>query len=371
MLNLDIDSSALQDLSVYIHVPFCDSICDFCAFSKVLSEKNLITKYVDCLTKEIKQFCIKYSFDIFSETKTLYFGGGTPSTLSIDHLERILSLFNTNAIDEITIECHPDHINMSYAEQLLRMGFNRISVGIENIDGNMLTRLGRSPHNKPISEISKIFHELNFDNWSVDFMFGYSDMSLDSFSSMLDYVLDLSFPPSHLSLYALTVEPGTPLYRRSEFEMEDDLIRYYTLIENTMTQKGYQFEEISNWHKPRHGSLHNQNYWGHGDWIGFGPGAYSTVLPFRWFNTKKVKSYIDKIDSVVSPIVHVECLSKMDITLETLMLDLRTPMGIEQKYLPEVLLKDGLVVVDVVTQRYILTPKGKALCNYVCSQILL
>ncbi len=371
MSQLSLELSSLSNLSVYIHVPFCDSLCDFCAFSKVTSNPLTIDRYVSAVGKEIDLFCKTYGIDIKNRIRTCYFGGGSPSVLTSHQIGQILERINLGAVSELTIECHPDHLTENYLRELISIGFNRISVGIENTEDELLRSIGRKPHIRNLKQISELFRKFNFVNWSMDLMFGYSTMSLIKFSKMLDTVLELEFPPAHVSLYAITLEPGTPLFYRKDFKVHDDLIVYYELIENKMTTAGYINEEISNWHKPTHGSIHNQNYWNSGNWVGFGPGAYSTITNRRWFNTKKVDSYLTKVESNILPIAHGELISENDRKFESLMLSLRTPKGVEASYLPDELVDEGLIKVDENTRRYVLTGAGKAMSNYVCGKILI
>lgn len=371
MAELDLQQLQLHDMCVYIHVPFCDTICDFCAFTKVKTDQELIERYLKALCEEFELFSTKYSIDLRASTRTLYFGGGTPSVLSQSQLENILSNFNVLSIEEITIECHPNHINPSYLKDLVELGFNRISVGIENTNPNVLQYIGRTPHKATLTQISKMFSQLDFKNWSLDLMFGYSPLTIRQFKKMLLEAMQLDYPPNHISLYALNLEFGTPLAKRKDFLLHDDLIEYYELIESTLQEYGFRWEEISNWHKAGFGSCHNSNYWAQGNFYGFGPGAYSAHGDRRWFNTKVLKGYFENSGSGNLPIAHIEKLSDKDLEFERLILNLRTPKGVQTKHLSDEYINEGLIYHNKKTDRYILTPKGKALSTYLCESLTL
>ena len=328
--------------ALYFHIPFCKTRCSYCAFFSS-TYRELKDKYVAALCRELharagnptsKHFFTGEGF------KTVYFGGGTPSQLSLSQLQEILTSaapYISNA-EEITIECNPDDITQEYAEGLVSMGFNRVSLGVQTFDNRRLKFINRRHNAEKAASAVSMLKEAGFKNISIDLMYGFPDQTLDDWQRDIDSALALNV--QHISCYCLTYEEETPLYdmlqRGDIAEISDELASdmYYLLIDK-LTAKGYHHYEISNFAMPGWHSRHNSAYWDGTHYMGIGAGAHSYNGNQRWWNICDVKAYIKALkEGKVKGISESEILTDVDKYNEFVMTRLRTSRGICKTDIP-------------------------------------
>lgn len=306
--------------SLYIHIPFCRNICPYCDFTKIIKNQSFEDKYIDKLLNDIN--CVKRKFDKF---KTIYIGGGTPSCLSFFNLERILvflqDLKYSNA--EFTIEANPEDINDSFLKLITRYGVNRISIGVQSFNEATLSELNRkkTDFTKIISITKKYIQNIN-----LDFIYGLPGEDEVTIENNLDNFLKLDV--NHISIYSLTINPGTIFYNKKIKEIDEDLNRkYYDLICKKLIENNFIHYEISNFSKPGYESKHNFNYWHDNEFLGIGLGAFGYINDKRYSFTKNLDKYISDTNNID----FIEKLSKSEQEEEYIMLNLRTNKGINFK----------------------------------------
>ena len=303
---------------LYLHVPFCKSKCAYCGFYSVASLKRK-GDYLESLKQEIVQ---RKDYLHGEPVHTVYFGGGTPSILSIDELKSIITqLHDTFDIDpqaEITLEANPDTLSLEYLESLRQLGINRLSIGIQSFFDNDLKYLSRRHNSEHAIQCLQWAKEAGFDNLNIDLIYGLPTSDADQWKRNLDRFLELDLP--HLSAYALTLEPNAILTKLIEQGKaaplnEDDAVRDYGILCQKMAQAGYLHYEISNFCRPGWTSRHNTSYWFGVPYLGLGPSAHSFDGKSRQWNSE------------------LELLSPEQKYDEYVMLRLRTMWGIDLKYM--------------------------------------
>ena len=314
---------------IYIHVPFCRSFCIYCDFYSEITDDGLVAAYTRGICDEIRRR--KDEFD--DRLKTLYFGGGTPSQLPISALTKILlTLEECNhggPWTEFTMEVNPEDIiqkGIPYVKSLMALGVNRISIGVQSFDNDML-RWMRRPHTAEAAEEAfRIVREAGMENISLDLIFGLSNLSADVWEKTIDKALSLA--PEHISCYQLTLDGESDLVKMledGEYEEasdEDCWRQYYTLCRKA-AEAGYNHYEISNFAKPGMEAVHNGGYWQRLPYVGLGPSAHSFSGKGRSWNSEEIEGYTHTEES----------LSVEDEKVETLMLSLRTSRGVDGDFL--------------------------------------
>ena len=374
-------------LGLYIHVPFCRSKCEYCDFYSLACKDNkLMEGYLDAVCAHLKEagsLAPNYKVD------TIYFGGGTPSYFGADGIASILATirrnFDVDNAAEITMECNPDSVNDRLLARLRAEGVNRISLGIQTDDDELLKKLGR-PHNyaQAVSAYQRI-RKAGFKNVSVDLMYGLPGQTLRMWQETLDHVLRLL--PEHVSCYGLKVEEGTPLYEYKEAaNLPDDETQadMYLAAVEMLRSRGYRHYEISNFARKGLYSRHNMKYWTGGQYLGFGPSASSDFAGKRFILSRDLQSYINGIRGGGEVMEDVQDIPLRERAGEYLMLRLRTHNGIasdeyERKFLlpfaplQEVLGKySSLGYTDVNDEgRWHLTAKGYLISNTIISDLLM
>ncbi|MEE3342859.1 MAG: radical SAM family heme chaperone HemW [Bacilli bacterium] len=271
---------------IYIHIPFCNHICSYCDFPKVLYDKKYINDYLDNLAKEINN---RYKYEL---VKTIYIGGGTPTSLDYDELEKLLkiiTIFNKEKTIEYTIESNIESLDDKKITLLKQYGINRISLGVQSFNNENLIDMGRKHTGiDAINIINKL--KKTFTNISIDLIYGINN-NIDIVKKDIDTFLSLDIP--HISCYSLIIEDNT-IYSINKREYIDDSIEYkmYNYIEYTLKNNSYNHYEVSNYSKEGYESIHNLNYWNNGDYYGFGLGAVSYINNHRITNTKNLSNYI-------------------------------------------------------------------------------
>ncbi|MBE6345621.1 MAG: radical SAM family heme chaperone HemW [Lentimicrobiaceae bacterium] len=330
---------------IYIHVPFCKSKCAYCNFFSLASEKKVID-YVDALKREI---IARKDYLHDEKVETIYFGGGTPSLLPIKCVEEILVIlhknFNISSSPEITLEINPDTVEKNQLFQLKKLGVNRMSVGIQSFHDDDLKYLGRRHDSKHALQIIDDLKSVGFDKLTLDLIYGIPTLTEEKWNKNLDIFFDTEI--SHLSAYALTVEPKTILGQKIEKEIlqnvdEETIIRHYeTLIERTK-ENAFEHYEISNFAKEGCRSQHNSIYWNDIKYLGLGPSAHSYDGSSRQWNVANLTQYIDAdfdadfdtdfdTDTDSGLYFEKEILTKDDKFNEYVMTSLRTSWGCNVK----------------------------------------
>ncbi len=374
-------------LGLYVHVPFCRSKCEYCDFySLACKDDKLMDGYLDAVCAHIKEagaLAPAYKVD------TIYFGGGTPSFFGADGISTILATirrnFDVDSNAEITVECNPDSVTDRLLHRIYAEGVNRISLGIQTDDDEILKKLGR-PHTyaQAVSAFQRI-RKAGFKNVSVDLMYGLPGQTLRNWQETMDNVLRLL--PEHISCYGLKVEPGTPLYSYKEIaNLPDDDLQadmYLSAVE-MLRSRGYRHYEISNFARKGLYSRHNMKYWTGGEYLGFGPSASSDFAGKRFVLSRDLQSYISGIRDGGEVMEDVQEIPLRERAGEYLMLRLRTYQGIaaeeyEQKFLlpfdpiRKILAKYrelGYVGVND-DGRWNLTAKGYLISNTILSELLI
>ena len=308
--------------SVYIHIPFCDNICSYCGFCKQFYQKDMSSKYLEALKKEIE---LNYQGE---ELETIYIGGGTPSALSIKDLEKlfqIIKIFKFASNYEFTIEVNPENINLEKLKLMKGNGVNRISIGIESFDDNLLKYLNRKYDKQLIYEKIRLIKEVGFNNINVDLMYAIKNETIDILENDLENILKLDI--NHVSTYSLMIEPNTVLGINKEVEIEEDFdYLMYQKICNVLKKNGFNHYEVSNFSKNGFESRHNLVYWHNEEYYGFGLGASGYVNNIRYDNTKSMTNYLKG-----NYVLNKECLSSKDIISYELILGFRLINGINKK----------------------------------------
>lgn len=315
---------------IYIHVPFCKSKCIYCDFYSI-ALKSLIPDYCKAISKEIS---LRKSQLTDKNINTIYFGGGTPSSLSIEEIKGILSSISSNydigSNAEITFEANPENLDAEYLSSLRKIGINRLSIGIQSFDDEMLKFLKRRHSAQKAIDCIKIAQECGFNNISIDLIYGIDGLSNEMWKKELEVAISL--PITHLSCYCLGIEDNTLLHRytvEGKYVPTDDesCLQQFLAFDHKVRENGFEHYEISNASKPNMRSRHNSSYWNRTEYLGFGPGAHSYYNGIRAWNIANVKEYIKGI-SEGNICLTTETLSETDIFEENIMLGLRTSEGI-------------------------------------------
>lgn len=299
-----------MNVGIYIHIPFCKSRCIYCGFYST-TNKELKERYVDALIREIhmrKDDFARLGTSLSpSSTSTVYFGGGTPSSLSVCDIERIVgtleSTFNGTP-SEVTLEMNPDNVTEDYIKAVRQMGINRISMGIQTFDDSRLQFIRRRHNASQAEKAVMTIREEGIHNVSIDLMFGFPNQTMDEWVTDIEKAIALH--PTHISAYSLMYEEGTSLFhmlQKGEINQIDDetSLAMYTVLINRLTANGYEHYEISNFAMPGYRSVHNSSYWHDTPYLGFGAAAHSYNKDTRSWNIPDLKKYIESIESGVLP----------------------------------------------------------------------
>ena len=322
---------------IYIHIPFCKQRCTYCAFySSTLY--NIKEKYVDALCKEI---VMRKEYAGNATIETIYLGGGTPSTLSIEQLQRICdtiyATYNISATPEVTIECNPDDLTPHFLAHLKQLPFNRISMGVQSFNDTQLKRLGRRHNADKACQAVRNAREAGYDNISIDLIFALPGSTITEWEHDLDSAIALR--PDHLSAYNLTYEEDTPLHRaleRGDFAelSEEGNIEQFQMLITKMKEAGYRHYEISNFALPGCESRHNSSYWNDTPYIGCGAAAHSYNGTSRQWNIADIQEYIKGMESN-NPNFEIEELTEEERYNDTILTRLRTADGLPLEWMKE------------------------------------
>jgi oxygen-independent coproporphyrinogen-3 oxidase len=317
---------------LYIHIPFCKTNCSYCDFYKT-TNINLKNDFIIALKKEIN---LRRGFFENCTVETLYFGGGTPSVLSLDDFRVILddlhSVFDLSSVVEFTVELNPDDVSPDYMIGLKQLGVNRVSYGIQSFD-DLFLKLVRRRHNSTQAVAAVNFaKDAGIHNISIDLMYGLPGLNVDIWKKSIDGFLSLDVP--HLSAYHLIYEEKTLItsqVRRGvlkEVDEEESNNQFLVLLDS-LAKNGYEHYEISSFAKPGFYSRHNSSYWSGDSYLGLGPAAHSFDGKNRFWNVSNLKKYYSCLMDNSASFYESERLSEIDIYNEIVMLGLRTKSGID------------------------------------------
>jgi oxygen-independent coproporphyrinogen III oxidase len=371
---------------IYIHVPLCRKLCFYCDFYHIIaSGDNSI--FVDALQKEVS---LRKDYLGSESVSTIYFGGGTPSVLSVNELGTILNhvreQFKVDDKCEITIELNPDDVTRDYLEGLNKLNFNRISLGIQSWRDSDLKLLNRRHDSVQAEKALKEILGSGFENVSIDLIYGISGMNQEEWASILDY--SFSYDIKHLSAYHLTFESGTVFGKMLEKGLimevdEEESIALFNMLIEKAEAAGFIHYEISNFGKPGFFSLHNSNYWKQISYVGFGPSAHSFNGYSRQWNARDLKAYIKSVNSGKSFFEHEDLDVKARFN-EYVMTSLRTMWGIDLEYIEKTFEKEGYDYVVNLAGKFkdyglirqnnnnlVLTNQGKIISDNIISEFMI
>lgn len=319
-------------LGMYIHIPFCKSKCEYCDFYSVggCIEESVTDRYLQALAdhmKETGKLAPGYVVD------TVYFGGGTPSYFGAENLERILDEVHRNfrlSVDaEITLEANPESLSTQMLHKLIRAGFNRLSIGVQSDDDEMLNKLGRVHNFHQAKVAMQQARKAGFGNISLDLMYGLPGQTLAQWRDTVTNIV--SMRPDHISCYALKLEENTPMWKNKDkmtFPDDDKQADMYLAACEILRDFGYRHYEISNFAKKGRESKHNLKYWNGGEYLGFGPSAASDFAGKRFTICRDLHGYIDGIAKKEAILTECDSIPLRERAGEYIMLRLRTLDGI-------------------------------------------
>ena len=304
--------------SLYIHIPFCHKICDYCDFTKLQYFRNFAIDYLKALKDELDSYRIK-------ELKTIYVGGGTPTSLEDDLFEELLKIIDpyVEGAKEYTIEANPESLSLNKIKMLKKHGVNRISIGVQTTNDEILKLVNRDHSFKQVQKAIKSLKDYGIDNINVDLILGLPHSSKTILQEDLKNVLSLDV--KHISCYGLTVNPHTTLSNTGFKEPVGDLLReFYDIVEETLTYNDFVHYEVSNWCKPGYQSEHNMTYWRNEQYYGCGLGASGYIGETRYKNTVNLSQYLKR-----AFVFEKEHVSDKDKLTYQIMLNLRTIEGLD------------------------------------------
>ncbi|MFP3811044.1 MULTISPECIES: radical SAM family heme chaperone HemW [Bacillus] len=374
--------------AAYIHIPFCEHICHYCDFNKFFIKTQPVDEYLAALEKEM-QHTIEQKGE--QELKTIFIGGGTPTSLTVSQLDQLMNSIHrvlkpSKNLVEFAVEANPDELSLEKLHVLKDAGVNRLSFGVQTFEDDLLKKIGRVHQKKDVLTSFERARDVGFDNISLDLMFGLPHQEKHHVMNSLETAFSLG--AEHYSVYSLIVEPKTVFYNlmqkgKLHLPPQEREAEMYELVMDEMERHGLHQYEISNYAKPGFESQHNLTYWSNEDYFGFGAGAHGYVDGIRNVNAGPVKHYLELIEQTGFPYKETHQVTKAEQIEEELFLGLRKIEGVKSadfqaKYgaspealfpsVLEELAEKGLIVKDDIGIR--LTRKGKLLGNEVFQAFL-
>ena len=342
-------------LGVYIHIPFCNKICTYCDFCKIIYNKMYVDKYLLAIEKEIKD---RYKDEVID---SIYIGGGTPSSLSINELERlfkILKIFNLKKKYEYTIECNIEDITEEKCILFKKNGINRISFGVESFDSNIQKILGRS-HDKKMIFDNIMMSKKYFNNINIDLIYGVND-NIEILKN--DILKFLKLDISHISCYSLIIEEHTKLYIDKYKNISENIdSEMYNYINRTLEDNNYIHYEISNYAKLGYESIHNKNYWLNGNYYGFGLSSVSYLDNYRITNTKNMSKYLSGNYIYSREYEDINMRKENDLILGLRLVNGINILEFDKKYKDNLLDRD--IIKKLINKEYLVVSNNYLRCN--------
>ncbi len=370
---------------LYFHIPFCKQACSYCDFHFRVGLKDE-ERMTNALLAELEQ---EKGFPFQGPLDSVYFGGGTPSLLPPERIEKLLerseAIFGIEEGAEITLEANPDDLDHERMKSYRRMGIDRLSIGVQSFDDELLRRFNRAHSGAEAESCLQKAGELGFRSWSADLIFGMPGFGGEILENDLRKLIELEVP--HLSCYGLTIEPNTVLARaieRGEMEAPDgtEMGKAYERIMEGMEEAGYEHYEISNFALPSHRAVHNASYWTGEPYLGIGPSAHSFDGRERWWNVAKNGKYIRSVEEG-GPERGKEGYDPIDRANERILTRIRTSRGLDPEELRSFgvdlrkereaelssMFEEGLLTEK--EDRLTLTRQGKLLADRICERLFL
>jgi oxygen-independent coproporphyrinogen-3 oxidase len=312
---------------VYVHIPFCATRCDYCDFATWTDRAHLVDQYVDACVTDLER---RVADPALPRATSVFFGGGTPSLIPADGLVRILAAIPRTADAEVTVECNPDSVSPELLETFVAGGVNRVSFGVQSMVDHVLVALGRTHEPANVRRSVAAARAAGIASLNLDLIYGTPGESLDDWRRSLDGALTLG--PDHVSAYALTVEPATPLGRDVDAGTrpapdDDDQAEKYVIADDTLRAAGFDWYEISNWARPGAECRHNLLSWAQGDYLAIGAAAHGHRAGRRWWNVRTPERYIAAIAADRTPETGSEELDAATRAEEAFVLAVRTRGG--------------------------------------------
>jgi oxygen-independent coproporphyrinogen-3 oxidase len=376
--------------SLYIHIPFCERKCIYCDFYSIEGISSM-QSFLDAMECEIRMYA---GFNT-TDYSTVFFGGGTPSLLSPEQVDRILSLLAQTFFilpgAEVTLETNPGTVDLEKLRGFRNAGINRLSIGIQSFHEDELRFLGRIHDAHQGEEAVRLARAAGFANINIDLMYSLPGQTKERWASTLERAVALE--PEHLSAYGLIIEDNTPLAklvrsRQVSPNPPDAEAELYELTMATMEKHGYEHYEVSNYARRGFRSMHNSNYWHHGNYLGFGPSAHSfwreaeDRAGIRWWNVANLSAYVRALHRGEQPVAGREELSTEALMTERIFLGLRSD-GVDlrefrREFGDELLkVRGGLIrelvqgnLAELANESLRLTSKGYLLCDEVCVRLV-
>ena len=325
----------MSELSgIYLHIPFCATRCHYCNFATGGYESDIARRYVAALIEEIGR--ARFEDTSMRSVDTIYLGGGTPTTLSIDQLAAILDAcrktFDVTTDAEITCEANPGSIDLDYLKDLRTAGINRLSFGVQSFDDGELQMIGRTHSSEEAREAVRLARQAGFQNVSIDLIAGLPEQTMDTWRRNLDEAFALG--PDHISVYMLELYKDAPLLHRVERgelrAIDEELtVEMYFALKDEAEVRGFDHYEISNWALPGAESRHNLKYWTGAPYMAYGVSAAGYDGISRWSNTRNIHEYLDKIECGQSAVMENMSLDDDDKQSESIFLKLRLKGGVD------------------------------------------
>ena len=379
-----------KPLSLYIHIPFCISKCNYCAFTSVVAGESAKNEYIENLISEIKFRAKEYSG--MYEVQTIYIGGGTPSVVEDGKIAEILSVIYMNFVvnnnAEIAIEVNPSSLTQFKAKEYANAGVTRVSMGLQASQEKHLKTLGRLHTKETFSSAVKIVQSAGINNINGDVILGVPNQTPADVAETIRFLVKQDV--KHVSIYMLEIEEGTKFKKLVDNNLlplpsDSEVINLYNTAKTELEKHGFIRYEVSNFAKPGFESKHNQNYWDRGDYLGLGASAHSFVNGVRFANTADITEYNSHIKNNEIPLAYKDEISEIEAMEETIMLSLRTTKGLDLRAFSSLygksfiqdkkeaissLVKDGFVATDPDYTKLFLTDKGFMVLNKIIEMLV-
>src|SRR5690606_15259846 len=319
---------------IYIHIPFCHQICNYCDFNKVFFKNQPVDEYIEALGREM-ELTVAEMPEAFTNIETIFLGGGTPTALSAQQIEKLLSLSTKHipmsSVKEFSSEANPDELTIDKLQALYNGGVNRLSMGVQSFDQSLLTKIGRTHSNEHVYETIQNAKNIGFKNISIDLMYGLPGQTMEQWQDTLEKALALKLP--HYSAYSLIVEPKTIFYiqyakGKLHLPTEDLEADMYGVLMDTMEAHGLQQYEISNFANEGYESTHNKIYWDNDEYAGFGAGAHGYLEGIRYSNVAPIKKFIETVMAGERPLLQEHEVTGDEKLEEQMFLGLRKSTGV-------------------------------------------
>ena len=329
--------------SLYIHIPFCETICDYCDFTKLQYFRLFAEKYIDRLIDELNSEVKN------RKLKTIYVGGGTPTSLEDDLFLKLLKAIKpySEEVEEYTFECNPESLSLNKIKMMKEYGVNRISIGVESTDDNILKSINRRHTFSDVKKVVALLKENGINNINLDLILGLPNVTEKMLKKDIKNILSLN--PNHISCYSLTVHEHTVFYLNEITPpTEDFAFEAYKMINDILLENGYEHYEVSNWAKANYRSKHNLIYWRNEEYYGVGLGASGYTDGIRYKNSTNLDEYLKGIDKK-----EIEEVSLKDLEEYEIMLKLRISEGLDLKEFKNKFNKDLYINKKEIVNSYI------------------